>query len=463
MLLTQCLDNNCTVIFQRLLVRQMIFLILSFLICNVLLCVLLGRRKVINQTSFVDMSVVEILTTISSTSIPLLESRITTLTPTSKTLSETEESDDSSAPTQPPSMFSTSMAPPRPTPAGQEEELITTVAPIIKEEHDDTDLNVEDFVSENVTSAEFVPQRGDTFTVPQDTSESTESVSKPTEEPDDLSVIEINTIQPDVPIPDTSVITEPMFAVGKSEETVLDSRITSAMTSNLTDTPTETIELTSKEVFSSSESTPSTTWPHSTTPFPDFNPDYVIDDIETLYGVEAEPPPQPSQQDPSSSPSEVPYMTTETTFMRNTQPGSEVEITTTGPLDTTSTATKTTPQMQHVETPAVAYKEETTSAAATASAVLIDSETSAEDVTLSTSVHVFDESTTQLPDHSASDTLTVDDTEIDTEFFTSSPMDSDASDRTTSPGPVVGDEQSTQVTSVMQMQNASGKTYTLNL
>lgn len=407
------------------------------------------------------MSVVEILTTISSTSIPLLESSTTTLTPTSKTVSETEESDDSSVPTQPPSMFSTSMAPPRPTPAGQEEELITTVTPTIKEEHDDTDFNVEDFVSENVTSAEFVPQRGDTFTVPQDTSESTESVSKPTEEPDDLSVIEINTIQPDVPIPDTSVITEPMFAVGKSEETVLDSGITSAMTSNFTGTPTESIELTSKEVFSSSESTPSPTWPDSTTPFPDFYPDYVVDDFETLYGVEAEPPPQPSQQDPSSSPSELPYTTTETTFMCNTQPCSEVEITTTGPLDTTSTATKTTPQMQDVEMPAVAYKEETTSAAATASAVLIDSETSAEDVTLSTSVHVFDESTTQLPDHSASDTLTVDNTEIDTEFFTSSPMDSDVSDRTTSPGPVVGDEQSTQVANVTQMQNASGKHLTL--
>lgn len=448
MLLTKCLDNNCTVIFKSLLVRQMTFLILPCLICNVLLCVFLGRRQVVNQTSFVDMSVVEILTTISSTSIPLLESSTTTLTPTSKTVSETEEPEDLSAPTQPPSMFSTSMAPPRSTAAGQEEELITTVAPTIKDEHDDTDLNVEDFVSENVTSAKFVPQRGDTFTVPQDTSESTESVSKPTEEPDDLSVIEINTIQPDVPIPDTSLITEPMFAVGKSEETVLDSGITTAMTSNLTDTPTESIELTSKEVFSSSESMPSTTGPHSTTPFPDFDPYIDIDHIETVYAVEVQPPPQPSQQDPSSSPSEVPYTTTDTIVLCNTLPGSE--MTTTEPPDTTSTATKTTLQIQDVETPAVAHKEETTSAAVTASAVMIDSETSAEDVTLSTSVHVFDESTTQLPDHSAGDTLTVDDTEIDTEFFTSSPMDSDVSERTTSPGPVVGDE-------------VSGKTYTLNL
>ncbi len=408
----------------------------------------LGRREVINHTSFVDVSLVGTTTTISSTiSIPLLESSTTTLIPTSEAASEAEESPDSPVPTNPPSMFSTSMAPPRPTPAGQEEELITTLAPTIKEEPEDTDdvtatphFDVDDFVSQNVTDVESIPHRGDTFQEPQSTTESTDtmdSVSKPMEEPDDHSVIEIKTIQPDVPIPDASLITESMFAKGKTEETILDSGIT-AMASDLTGTPTESTELISKEVFSSSESIPSATELYSTIPFPDYE-----NEIETHVFLEGLPPAQPSKQDLSSSSSD-----------------SEVEITTTGPPEITSTAAQTTPQIQDVKQPAsVVYKGETTAAATTAPAILIDSGTSAEDVTSSTSVHVFDESTTQLPEHSG-DTPTEDDaeTEIGTEFFTSSPMASAVADTTTTSGTVVADEQSVQVTTVMQMQNVSGKT-----
>lgn len=427
----------------------------------------LGRRELINQTSFVDVSVVEISATIRSrTSIPLLESSTTTLTPTSETVSEAEDSPDSSVPTNPPSMFSTSMAPPRPTPAGQEEELITTVAPTIKEEHEDTDdvtdvpdLNIDDFVSENVTNTKFVPHRGDTFPEPKSTTESTdtsESVSKPIEESDDHSIIVIKTIQPDVPIPDTSLITEPMFAKGKTEETIPESGIATTIY------PTESIELTSEEVFSSSESTPSPTGLHSTTPFPDY------EEIATDFALEGLPPTPPSQQDLSSSPSDSTGITdrtttptaipTDTTFMCNTQPGSEVEITSTGPAETTSSATQITPQMQDVETPAVVYKEQTTAAAAIATAILTDSGTSAEDVTSSTSVHIFDESTTEFPEHSG-DALTEDGTEIGTEFFTSPPMASAKADRTTTSSTVVTDEQSIQVTTVTQMQSVSGKTY----
>ncbi|XP_070759827.1 uncharacterized protein [Enoplosus armatus] len=403
-----------------------------------ILAIWLRRREVINQTSFVDVSVEGITTTsISSTTfIPLLESSTTTLTPTHETVSEAEESP---VPTNPPSMFSTSMAPPRPTQAGQEEELIT-VAPTIKEEHEDTDdvtatpdFNIEDFA----TNVEFAHHRGDRFPEPQNTTESidtTESASKPFDETDDHSVIEISTIQPDVPIPDASLITEPMFAQGKTEETILDSGITTAMASDLTDT-TESTELTSEEVFSS-ESTPSTTGLHSTTPFPDYYPS--DDEIETGFAIEGTPPFQPPQQDLSVS-------TSTTAIITTTAP----------PPETTSTATQTTPQMQDVETPAVVNKQETTSAAATATAVLIDSGTSAEDVTSSTSV--FDESTTELPEHSG-DTLTEDSdtaTEFGTEYFTSAPMASAVADTTTTPGTVVADEQSIQVTTVMPMQNVS--------
>ncbi|KAA8592346.1 hypothetical protein FQN60_017801 [Etheostoma spectabile] len=425
-----------------------------------------GRTKLINQTSFVDMSVVGTTTISSPASIPLLESSIMTLSPTSETVSEEDESPDSAVPTKPPFMFSTSMTPPRSTPADQEEELITTVGPTIKEEHEDADhvstaapdVNVDDFVSENVTYVETAPHRGDTFSEPQHSTESTdttESVVKLFEEPDDQSVIEISTIQPDVPIPDASLSTEPMFAEGKTEEAIVDSGITTAMTSDLTDTPTESTELTSEEVFSPSES-PSTTGLYSTTPFPDY-----VDELETDYGVEGVPS-QPPQDDFSSSPSDstsiidgttfpttIPTtVPTDTTFMCNTQPGSEVEITTTGPPETTSTEAQTTPRTQDVETPSVVYKEESTSATAIAVTALIDVGTSAEDVTSPTSVHVFDESTTQVPEHS-SDSLTEDNTatEIGTEFFASTHVPSGVADTTTTPGTVVA---GVQVTTAMQ-------------
>ncbi len=380
----------------------------------------------VNQTAFVEMSLLEIIsTTISSTaSIPLLHSSTTVPNPTSETASE-EESPDSSSPTYPPSMFSTSMAPPQLT--HQEEELITTAAPTIKEEHEETDdltdLDFDDFMHENITTVDFVPQRGDAFPEPQNTQESTgatESMSKPINEPDDHSVIEINTIQPDVAISDASLITEPMFAEGKTEETIMDSGITTGMASDLTDLLTESTEMTSsEEVLSSSESTPSTSWLHST-PFPDYDPSY--DDIETDSFVEGLPPNQ--DMDTTRSP------------------------------QTTSTSTQTTPQAQDVDMPNVVYVEGTTSTAARATTVLIDSGTSAEDVTLSTSVHIFDESATQLPEHSG-DALMEDNiaTEMGAEFFTSTPLVSAVAGKPTS-----SDEQSIQVTTVMQIQNVSGKT-----
>ncbi|XP_034547053.1 versican core protein-like [Notolabrus celidotus] len=420
-----------------------------------------GRRWVFSQTSFIGMSVAETTTTISSsTFIPLLESSTTIPSPTSRSVSEAEESPDSSVP----SMFSTSMAPPRPTPAGQEEELITTAAPTIKEEHDDVndvtatpDLDIGDFVSANVTNVEFFPHRGDTFPEPQSTTKSTdttESVSKPDDdEPDDHSVIQINTIKPDVPKPDESVITEPMFAEGKTEETILDSGITTTMASDYTDTATESTELTSEEVFSSPEMTPSLTEFHSTTEFPEYDPD--IDDIDLNYVVEALPPPRPSQHDLSPRPTDstdvteattIPIDTTSgTTFMCNTQPGSEVETSSTSPPESSTTA-KPTPKMQAVEIPA---------GATTATTVLINTGTLAEDLTSPTNVHVFGESATQLPGQGV-DNLTEDTTTaaIGTKLFTSAPMVPAVPEKTTAPGT---DEQSIQETTVILAQNVSAE------
>lgn len=412
-------------------------------------------------------------TALATTSLPLLEDRGSTPAPSSETVPEEEEggeSPPSAAPTNPPSMFSTSMAPPRPTPAGQEvlEELITTTAPTITEEPEDVedittftpDFDVDDFVGKSSTQVESVPPRGDTFPGPSDTRETpetTDSLSELTDEPDDQSIIQVGTIRPDVPIP-PSPSTEPMFAVGKTEETIPDFGITTEKT-DVTDTPTESPELTSEEVFSSSEVT-SVPEDHSTTPLPDYDPS--VDEIETDWPVEGLSPMLPTQtvhEELSTAPPDSPVsdgtaittpVATDTTFMCNTRPG-----TTALPEMTTAAAQPKSP------TPAVVYKEETSKTTpVTASTVFIDSGSSAEDATSSSSVQVIDESAIHIPEDKGETMIEEEDTttDIDSEFFTSKPIASAAADLTTGPSAVVPDGQFTQVTTVTHMQNGSGKT-----
>ncbi|XP_068166101.1 uncharacterized protein [Antennarius striatus] len=418
-----------------------------------------GRQSV-NQTSLVDVSLVDTATTTNCTiSVPSPESRTPILISVSETDSEVGGSPDSSVSVEPPSMFSTSMAPPHPTPSGQEEELITTFVPTVKEAHEDTDdvtpFSVDDFLSENVTNEAFVPQRGDTFPESKHTTEpsgTTESLSEPTEEPDDQAVFEINTIQPDVPMLDVSLITEPMFAVGKTEETILDSVITAGITSDLTDMPTESTELPGEEAFIS-ESTSFADEVHSTTPFPDY--DFNLDGIETDFGVEAVPSAYPYDQDLSSSSPEWSIMEgtalipTETTFMCNTQPGNEMDVTTTSPPEITVIEKQTIPQTVGIETAAVDSEKATLT-----TTVLIDGGVSDEDVVLSPGVHVFDESTIQFPEDS-DDTLTErPEAEIDSEFFTSSSVAS-AEAQGTTPAVAADLEQSIQTTTHAQNVSAS--------
>ncbi|KAF3695890.1 Versican core protein Chondroitin sulfate proteoglycan core protein 2 [Channa argus] len=353
-------------------------------------------RNVINQTSFVDVSVVETTTTTiisSSTPIPLLESRTATLSPTSETGLEEEGFTDS------PSMFSTSMTPPRLTPSGQEEELITTVAPTIKEQHEDTDSEPQQ--TENSNSTELVPE--------------------PLEDPDDNLVIKISTIQPDVAIQDTSVNTEAMFLERKTIETFLGAGNMTEITPDLT--TSDSTELTSEEVFSSPEPTLSTMGLRSTTPLPDY--DVNIDGIQTDIHVEGMPPTQSAQQELSSRPLDTNHITDGTTI---------------APPE----MTQTTQQTEDLETLAPINNKQTTFTAATATS----GETSVEGVASSTSV--LDESITQVPEHS-SDILTEDDKskEIGREYFTSTPMALSVTDTTTSPG-TVDTNPSTQVSSTMQ-------------
>ncbi|XP_054630289.1 versican core protein-like [Dunckerocampus dactyliophorus] len=349
-----------------------------------------GKKLMINQTSFVDLSVATATSeNITSSTTPLLESSVLTETQPLETGSDAQA--EPAVATNPPSMFSTSMVPPRPTPAGIEEELFTTVAPTIMEEHEDIDdlapvdpdFDVEDFIHENVTYVESVPQRGDSLPELHITTGSTDT-TEAIEEPNDHSVIEISTIKPDIILPDASVSTEPMFAEGETEETIVDSE--------------------------AKESTDVTTSIDSIT-FPFYDGD--TDEMETDVLVEALSPTQPTSHDPilSTDETDIPATTaiptSTTTFMCNTQPGSEVDIATTThkPLETTTQHTK------DVMTP-----EETLSASGTGAPILIDvSVTSPEDVLPS----VFDQSTAQVLEQN-SDALTT--TDIDAEFFTSAPM-----------------------------------------
>lgn len=406
----------------------------------------------INQTSFVDLSLFETSTSTfdSTTSGPLLES--TTLA--SEMTSTVQE--DSRASTDPPSMFSTSMVPPRPTPADQEEELITTVAPTIQEDHEDidplTDFDISEFGGDNLTDVEFISHRGDIFEESHIDNNTTGTVSKPVDEADDLSVIEINTVQPDVPIPVTSVITEPMFAEGKTEETILDPAITTGIASDLSDTPTDLVDPTGEESFSSYESMPTSIY------------DSGIDEIESAFGVEALPPtrPPPQQTPPSSTLSSTDGTDTnptDTTSVQSTQPASKVKIISTeSPQTTHPKITQTPPLSQDVESTTVVTTQ--TKPAAVTSAILLDSEILTENAPAPPSVDVFDESSSLFPEQTSENMLEGDATgEIDKEFFTFATVASAvAHTPTTFQSTRITEKQAVQVSAVVEESaSESGK------
>uniref|UniRef100_A0A3P9CBS3 Versican n=2 Tax=Maylandia zebra TaxID=106582 RepID=A0A3P9CBS3_9CICH len=390
---------------------------------------------VFSQTSFVDVSVVEMTTNIisPSTSIPLLESSTILTTTTSEKTSEADVSPDSS--TDPPSMFSTSMAPPRPTPAGHEEELITTVAPTIKDDHEDDDdvtaapdSRTDD---QNVTFVETAAAHGGTATETKITVESTHATVSD-DESDDQSVIQVSTIQPDVPIPDASLRNELMFAEGETEETVIDPRNITSI-SDLTDTPTKSSEVSHEEMLSSSQLTPSPSISDIAT---DDNLSY--DDIYPIIGLEGQPPTRASQPDGSASPSDTNRIDDTITAippLNNTHRVSEVKVTTTVTPNTASS----------VETPP-------TPEVSPGTIILIDSVMLTEEVKSSAAVHVFDESSTQVTERIGS-TLMEDETaaEFGTEFFISAPTTSTVASTTAHPAAVITDNQTTTA----QIQTAS--------
>ncbi|XP_072520596.1 versican a [Salminus brasiliensis] len=186
-------------------------------------------HELFNQTSWVDVSVQRVTTasptTASSTTTqttsfeaePSLEQSEST--DTAAVPEEDHESVDDSgnlAPTELPSMFSTSMAP-----------LSASSNPMDFEDDDSVvthpDFNIDDFGSKFTDGLE-AQDRGDVVRVESTGEPVTET---PSEESEDPSVIRVGTIPPDVLI-SISPSTEPMFAERKNEESTVRFTVDSA-------------------------------------------------------------------------------------------------------------------------------------------------------------------------------------------------------------------------------------------
>ncbi|KAL0192369.1 hypothetical protein M9458_010665, partial [Cirrhinus mrigala] len=157
----------------------------------------------------------------------------TTETTTSQTLSPEASpshasqatSDDGLSPTDAPSMFSTSMAPPKTSRVP--ERLESVIAPLaaavsVKSEEGSAttklpDFDISDFGTEK--AGEEANVRGDVIHG-ELTTEVSRATVEPMEETEDKSIIEVRTVLPDILLSD-SLSTKPMYAVGKTEESIL--------------------------------------------------------------------------------------------------------------------------------------------------------------------------------------------------------------------------------------------------
>ncbi|KAJ3603508.1 hypothetical protein NHX12_028253 [Muraenolepis orangiensis] len=350
-----------------------------------------------------------------------VEGSTSTLAPSSESVSVTAEEEEGSLDSS--SMFSTSMAPPRPTPSGQEvlEEIsVTTIGPpaaVTTEKTEDVvpvattakTASLDFFTSGNATRVESVPHV-DVSPGPWVTSASSalgsdattayapvtdaEPLSWPTEEPADNEVILVGTLRPIVLLEQAPHSTEPMFALGMTEETILEPGVTAKMNGLYDTHGTDPTEGPSEEpiTFSFPDSTteiPETDWP---TP-QDYNPD-PFDDIEELS--------TPSTEFPTVEPG--------TTFMCNTRGAQDDNTESTPPPPMISQDVETTAAVEHKEDTVVTTtppppgvtSQTPHSEYVTGSPGVIDGEPSGEDgVTSAPLVRVFDDSNTQIPDSSS--------------------------------------------------------------
>ncbi|XP_017551063.2 versican a isoform X1 [Pygocentrus nattereri] len=200
-----------------------------------------GRELLLSQTSWVDVTIQGVTTTLPTTASSTT-AHATSLEPRQSDdidkASEEVSTDDYGfqIPTEPPSMFSTSMAPPSFTQASGSSESQTyphVAAVTVGFEEDDSVMTLPDF-----TINEFGPKspdgseaqgRGDVVHV--ESTASPDVMETPSEESEDHSVIEVGTITPDVFL-SASPSTKPMFAVGNTEKAIVE-KVTADSVSNL--------------------------------------------------------------------------------------------------------------------------------------------------------------------------------------------------------------------------------------
>ncbi|KAJ8006128.1 hypothetical protein DPEC_G00125030 [Dallia pectoralis] len=344
-------------------------------------------RQLINQTSFVEMSVEDVLTPATPTdaSTTVLSppyGRTTTQKPGSERVTEAAESAETEAS---PSMFSASMAPPRPTRLTQEDDLEEATLPIttpVMRSRPTTDADQEDpidFPSERPALVESVPERGDTFEAPSTTTgspkhpvDSTSTSPPPAtadvqvgvavtdgyigttialvqrtdsgqtltdliEAQEDHMVIKVGTVPQDVLL-EASPSTEPMFAQGHTEETILKG-ITPEMTAYLIELQSANLteSITSEETTARRKSTEISTNESSRRAT-----EHLVT-VETTYGSTGVTP-------------------STTTTGSQTEPSSRDKLVDT---EIASPEHSEKPSWHDLATPAVVYKEETTQMHAT--------------------------------------------------------------------------------------------------
>lgn len=243
---------------------------------------------------------------------------------------------DGPAPTDIPYMFSTSMAPPKTSRASDVLESLETPYPYplsVKLEESVSATTLPDFdISEFGTEMvdERAEIRGDVVRGEPTTAVPT-TKETPMENPEDSSIIEVDTILPDILL-SASPSTKPMFAIGKTEEAVLVgvktervsdpvelSTVDPFVTSVIPDSRLYTVEVSQ----SSTEQTIGTTGPvpttfpkSATTVFPDYE-----DGLGSEGNVMAEPSPHLFTQKYTSTESEPTETSIGVTSTAEIQPG----------------------------------------------------------------------------------------------------------------------------------------------
>lgn len=186
----------------------------------------IGPSKLLfNQSSWVDVTIKSVTTMEPTTTFFATETTRGQTSEASPSHTSQATSDDDLSLTDAPSMFSTSMAPPKTSYFPDSLESINTpyaaAVSVKSEESFPTtkvpDFDISDFGTEKADDEAKV--RGDVVRDELTTAAPT-ATEELMEEPEDKSIIEVRTVLPDILL-SGSLSTKPMFAVGKTEESIL--------------------------------------------------------------------------------------------------------------------------------------------------------------------------------------------------------------------------------------------------